>query len=454
MARTEILQIHAREVFDSRGRPTVEAIVTCEGGRPCRAIAPAGASTGRAEAHELRDGGKRLGGWGVKRAVQSVVGEIAAALINRDAADQAAIDDALIALDASANKERLGANALLAVSLASAFAAADALGQSTVEHLHYLWRQVRHPVHDAAALDTVGHGPSLPLPMVNMISGGKHAGGQLDFQDYLLIPVGATSYSRALEWIVEAYQQLGRQLREMGHEGVLVGDEGGYGPKLRSNVEALDVLMQVIDRTGLRPGEDLAIALDVAASHFFDSGTYRLSATGHRELTGAELADQLVDLVRQYPILSIEDGLAEDDWDGWTELTRQLEDRVQLIGDDLFATNSQRLRHGIERGVANAVLIKLNQIGTLSETLQTLRLAVDHGYRPIISARSGETEDVTIADLVIATGAGQIKIGSVARSERLAKYNQLLRWEEESAGRWPYVGKGPVAAWLPQDVQG
>lgn len=448
MARAEILQIHAREVFDSRGRPTVEAVVTCEGGRPCRAVAPSGASTGRAEAHELRDGGDRLGGWGVKRAVENIVGEIAAALTSRDAADQASIDAALIALDASVNKERLGANALLAVSLASAYAAADALGQSAVEHLHYLWRQVRHPVHEAAALEIVGHGPSLPLPMVNMISGGKHAGGQLDFQDYLLMPVGATSYSEGLEWIVMAYQQLGHYLRKTGHEGVLVGDEGGYGPKLRSNVEALDVLMRVIELTGLRPARDLAIAIDVAASHFFDAGKYRLCAVGNRELTGAELADHLVDLVRQYPIVSIEDGLAEEDWDGWAELTRQLEDRVQLIGDDLFATNPERLRHGIERGVANAVLIKLNQIGTLSETLQTLKLAIDHGYQPIISARSGETEDVTIADLVVATGAGQIKIGSVARSERLAKYNQLLRWEDESAGRWPYVGKGPVAVWL------
>ncbi|MDZ4689257.1 MAG: phosphopyruvate hydratase [Planctomycetaceae bacterium] len=448
MARAEIVQIHAREVFDSRGRPTVEAVVTCEGGRPCRAIAPAGASTGRAEARELRDGGERLGGWGVRRAVENVLREIAPAVIGRDAADQAAIDAKLIALDASANKERLGANALLAVSLASAYAAADALGQSAVEHLHYLWRQVRNPVHESAALDTVGHGPSLPLPMVNMISGGKHAGGQLDFQDYLLMPVGAASYSQALEWIVAAYQQLGRHLTEAGHEGVLVGDEGGYGPKLRSNEEALDVLMRVIERTGLRPGRDLAIALDVAASHFHDAGKYRLSATGGRELTGPELAEHLTGLVRQYPIVSIEDGLAEDDWDGWTELTKQLEDRVQLIGDDLFATNPERLRHGIERGVANAVLIKLNQIGTLSETLQTLKLAVDHGYRPIISARSGETEDVTIADLVVATGAGQIKVGSVARSERLAKYNQLLRWEDECAGRWPYVGKGPVATWL------
>lgn len=448
MARAEILQIHAREVFDSRGRPTVEAVVTCAGGRPCRAIAPSGASTGRAEARELRDGGDRLGGWGVRRAVENVLREIGPAMIGRDAADQMAFDAALCALDASANKERLGANAVLAVSLAAAYAAADALDQSAVEHLHYLWRQTRPVTADVPALSDVGHGPSLPLPMVNMISGGKHAGGQLDFQDYLLMPVGAASYSQALDWIVAAYQELGRVLQEAGHEGVLVGDEGGYGPKLRSNDEALDLLMRVIERTGLRPGQDLAIALDVAASHFHDASKYRLSATGGREMTGSELAEHLAGLVRQYPIVSIEDGLAEDDWDAWAELTQLLEDRVQLIGDDLFATNPERLRHGIERGVANAVLIKLNQIGTLSETLQTLKLAVDHGYRPIISARSGETEDVTIADLVVATGAGQIKVGSVARSERLAKYNQLLRWEDESAGRWPYVGAGPVAGWL------
>lgn len=448
MAATEIVQVHAREVFDSRGRPTVEAVVTCAAGRPGRAIAPSGASTGRAEARELRDGGDRLGGWGVQRAVRNVIQEIAPAVIGRDAADQAGLDAALIALDASANKERLGANAVLAVSLAAAYAAADALEQSPVEHLHYLWRQHRGPVHEAAVLSDVGHGPSLPLPMVNMISGGKHAGGQLDFQDYLLIPVGATSYSQALEWIVAAYQQLGRVLSEAGYEGVLVGDEGGYGPKLRSNREALDILMQVIERTGRQPGRDLAIALDVAASHFHDAGRYRLAATGGRELTGPELAAHLADLARQYPIVSIEDGLAEEDWEGWCELTALLEDRVQLIGDDLFATNPERLKHGIERGVANAVLIKLNQIGTLTETLQTLKLAIDHGYRPIISARSGETEDVIIADLVVATGAGQIKVGSVARSERLAKYNQLLRWEDESAGRWPYVGHGPLRSWL------
>jgi enolase len=457
MTLAKIVQVHAREVFDSRGRPTVEAIVTCEGGRACRAIAPSGASTGRAEAHELRDRGSRLGGWGVQQAVENVHREIAPALLGFDAADQGALDARLISLDASPNKERLGANSLLAVSLAAAYATADALGHSAVEHMHRLWRSVRDPAQDmAAALDAVGHGPSLPLPMVNMISGGKHAGGQLDFQDFLLMPVGATSYSQALEWIVTVYQQLGQVLTAAGHEGVLVGDEGGYGPKLRSNEEALDLILRAIEQTGLQPGRDLAFALDVAASHFHHEGTYRLSATGGRELTGPELAERLADLVRQYPIISLEDGLAEDDWEGWAELTDRLEDRVQLIGDDLFATNPERLRQGIERGIANAVLVKLNQIGTLSETLQTLKLAVDHGYRPIISARSGETEDVTIADLVVATGAGQIKVGSVARSERLAKYNQLLRWEDESAGRWPYVGSGPVAAWLrtSKDAQG
>lgn len=453
MALAEIIQIHAREVFDSRGRPTVEAVVQCAGGRACRAIAPSGASTGRAEAHELRDRGERLGGWGVRQAVENVRREIAPALIGIDAADQAALDARLIALDASANKERLGANAILAVSLAAAYAAAEALGQSAVEHFHRLWWQMRGATPDAtAALETVGHGPSLPLPMVNMISGGKHAGGQLDFQDFLLMPVGASSFSQALEWIVTVYQQLGRVLTGAGQEGVLVGDEGGYGPKLRSNEEALNLILRAIEQAGLQPGRDLAFALDIAASHFHDAGTYRLSATGGRVLSGPELAERLAELVRQYPIVSLEDALAEEDWEGWAALTDRLEDRVQLIGDDLFATNPERLRQGIERGVANAVLIKLNQIGTLSETLQTMKLAVDHGYRPIISARSGETEDVTIADLVVATGAGQIKVGSVARSERLAKYNQLLRWEDESAGRWPYVGKGPVAAWLRSEV--
>jgi enolase len=445
----EIVSVHAREVFDSRGRPTVEAVVTCRGSRPCRAIAPAGASTGRAEARELRDGGERLGGWGVRQAVANVREIIAPALIGRDAADQAGIDRRMIELDGTENKERLGANAILAVSLANAAAAADAAQRTAVEHLHQLW-QGRRPKRTEIATGTaeVGKLPSLPLPMVNMISGGLHAGGQLEFQDFLIIPVGAQTYSQALEWIVTVYQHLGRVLRLRGYEGVLVGDEGGYGPKLQNNQEAIELLLEAITNAGLQPGRDVSLALDVAATHFFREGNYSLFASGMGELSSAELVELLADWVRQYPIVSIEDPLAEDDWDGWRLVTQELGDRVQLIGDDLFATNPARLERGIRTQTANAVLIKLNQIGTLTETLETMRLAVENGYRPIVSARSGETEDVTIADLAVATGAGQIKIGSVARSERLAKYNQLLRREDEAAGRWPFAGRAPLARWL------
>ncbi len=426
-----IVNVIAREVLDSRGRPTVEAIVTCEGGRPCRAIAPAGASTGAAEACELRDGGERLGGWGVRRAVENVRSEIARAVVGLEATAQNAVDRCLIELDGSSNKSRLGANGILAVSLATAYAAADALGLSPVSHFQQLWQTQWTNTGATLPATGVGSMPSLPLPMVNMISGGKHAGGQLDFQDYLLIPVGASSYSQALEWIVTVYQTLGRVLRQAGYEGTLVGDEGGYGPRLSSNREALDLIMTAIEQAGYRPGSDLAFALDVASTHFYHEGAYRLTATGGRRLSAGEMIASLKEWVDNYPIISIEDGLAEEDWAGWQQLTTELGDRVQLIGDDLFATNSERLQRGISSGAGNSVLIKLNQIGTLTETLQTMRLAIEQGYTPVVSARSGETEDVTIADLAVATGAGQIKIGSVARSERLCKYNQLLRWEDE-----------------------
>lgn len=437
MLPTEIHRITAREVYDSRGRPTVEAEVTCHGGRPCRAIAPSGASTGSAEAWELRDGGPRLSGMGVRRAVQHLRTEIASALSGDDAADQTAIDERLIALDGTPNKSRLGANTVLAASLACAAAAADALGRSAVEHFYQLWTD--HHGSDNAF-------PTLPLPMVNMISGGKHAGGQLDFQDFLLIPVGATTIVEGLEWIVTVYQRLGRVLTAAGYEGVLVGDEGGYGPRLKSNEEALDLLMQAITEAGYHPGEHLAIALDVAATHFYRNGHYHLAATGGEQLSAADLTERLLGWTDRYPIVSIEDPLAEDDWDGWQSLTQRFAGRVQLIGDDLFATNPQRVQRGIDQGVANAVLIKLNQIGTLTETLRTLKLAQQHGYRGIISARSGESEDVTIANLAVATGAGQIKIGSVARSERLAKYNQLLRLEDLGLWRlWPYASRHALA---------
>ncbi len=443
-----IIEVHAREVFDSRGRPTVEAEVRCEGGRLSRSIAPSGASTGAAEAWELRDGGARLAGLGVRQAVAHVRETLGPALVGQDAADQPAIDRLLCELDGTPNKSRLGANAILACSLATAYACADALKRTPVEHLAVIWKG--HSSQPIVATDRhiagLGAGPMLPLPMVNMISGGLHAGRNLDFQDFLIIPVGAARFAEALDWIVETYVQLGKLLTERGFEGVLVGDEGGYGPRVSSPEAAMELILQAVERAGLKPGRDVGLAIDVASSHFYQDGVYRLvtSTGGKANLSSDEMIDALVKLVSSYPIISLEDGLAEDDWPGWESLTRELGDKVQLIGDDLFATHAERLRQGIVRGVGNSVLIKLNQVGTLTETLQTMRLALDHGYRPVISARSGETEDVTIADLAVATGAGQIKIGSVARSERLAKYNQLLRLEETLGSSARFAGRTPL----------
>lgn len=441
MIDTTIERIHAREVFDSRGRPTVEVEVTCAGSRPGRAIVPSGASTGRFEALELRDGdAARLSGLGVRTAVENVRTEIASALVGRDADDQTGLDAALIELDGTENKSRLGANAILGTSLAAAYAAAEAKSVTPVEQFREVWSRVASRSETervSSRTARLGHEPSLPLSMVNMISGGLHAGGNLDFQDYLILPVGATSYPQAFDWIVEVYNRVSQLLKGAGHEGTLVGDEGGYGPKLSSNEEALSFVVRAIEAAGLQPGDDVCIGLDVASSHFHADGTYRLAATGDERLTSVQVVDLLEDWVNRYPIISIEDGLAEDDWVGWQVLTERLGHRVQLIGDDLFVTNPARLRQGIEVGAANSVLIKLNQIGSLSETLTTLRLALDNGYWPVVSARSGETEDTTIADLVVATGAGQLKVGSVARSERLAKYNQLLRLAE---GDYSYCG--------------
>jgi enolase len=445
-----ISSVHAREVFDSRGRPTVEAEIRCEGGRAVRAIVPSGASTGTAEACERRDGGSRLFGLGVRTAVEQVNATLSPALVGHDAADQPALDRWMCELDGTPNKARLGANALLACSLAAAAACADALGRTPVEHLQWLW-QTFWPSTATSSLPGLGDGPLMPMPMVNMISGGLHAGENLDFQDFLIIPIGATRYAEALDWIVETYLRLGRLLTSRGVEGRLVGDEGGYGPQLASADDACALILEAVEQAGLRPGRDVGLAIDVASSHFFHEGAYRLSKGERAALSSDEMIDLLVRLVDSYPILSLEDGLAEDDWTGWESLTRRLGGRVQLIGDDLFATNPERLRQGIVRSAANSVLIKLNQIGTLSETMQTMRLALDHGFRPVVSARSGETEDVTIADLAVATGAGQIKIGSVARSERLAKYNQLLRLEESLAapfaGRMPFAAFGSSASW-------
>jgi len=436
MSVTTIETVHAREVFDSRGRPTVEVEIACAGSRAGRAIVPSGASTGQFEALELRDGDtQRLDGLGVHRAVENVNTLIARALTGMDACDQDRIDQRLLELDGTPTKSRLGANAVLGASLATAYAAAEARRIAVVDQFHDVWQ--RHPSmlkdEPPAAARMLGHAMLLPLPMVNMISGGLHAGGNLDLQDFLILPVGAPDYRTAFDWIVQVYRRLGTLLSQAGHEGVLVGDEGGYGPKLNANEQALEFVVRAIEAAGLQPGHDVAIGLDVASTHFFEAGRYRLR-TGAEEarLSADEMIAVLADWVARYPIISIEDGLAEDDWSGWRLLTERLSARVQLIGDDLFVTSRDRLRQGIDQRVANSVLIKLNQIGTLTETLQTLRLALDHGYRPVISARSGETEDATIADLVVATGAGQLKVGSVARSERLAKYNQLLRLAERS----------------------
>ncbi len=423
-------RIHAREVLDSRGNPTVEVEVFCQGGARGRAIVPSGASTGRHEAVELRDTDlPRFSGKGVRRAVANVKEIIAPRLLGKEVNDQAGLDRFLCELDGTPNKSRLGANAILGASLACAHAAAAARGLP-------LWRH----------LDT-GGSARLPFPMVNLISGGLHAGGNLDLQDFLLLPIGARSFSEALEMTVSVYRALGATLAGHGFEGHLVGDEGGFGPRLKSNEQAMDMVLEAVHKAGLTPGREAALALDVASSHFFTDGEYDLSICGD---TGPLSSDEMIDLlcrwVDRYPILSIEDGMAEDDWDGWKKLTAVLGKRIQLIGDDLFATNPERLKKGIESGVANSVLIKPNQIGTLTETLQVIELARSAGYRPVISARSGETEDSTIADLAVATGAGQIKIGSVARGERLAKYNQLLRIEEELGDRAIFAGWQKIGA--------
>ena len=424
MAAPAVRHVHAREVLDSRGNPTVEVEVSCEGGAFGRAIVPAGASTGSHEAKELRDGDPaRYGGKGVRRAIANVLQHIAPRLAGLPVTDQELIDRTLIELDGTPDKSRLGANAILGVSLACAHAAAASRNQP-------LWRY----------LDTGS--ASLPLPMVNMISGGLHAGGNLDFQDFLLLPIGAGSFSEALEMTVAVYRSLAVVLATHGLEGVLVGDEGGFGPKLPSNEQAVEMVLEAIDQAGLRPGHDAALAVDVASTHFYRDGFYHMADTGGGSLPADLMVELLARWTADYPILSLEDGMAEDDWEGWRRLTEELGGKVQLIGDDLFATSAGRLRRGLAEGAANSILVKVNQVGTLTETLEVLRLAREAGYRPVISARSGETEDVTIADLAVATGAGQIKIGSVARGERLAKYNQLLRIEEE-------IGPAAFSRWQP-----
>jgi enolase len=371
-----------------------------------------------------------------------VVREIAPAVQGIELDDQAGLDARLIALDGTPNKSRLGANALLGVSLALAHAAAAERGEPLFVHLNRLWHDQVDPAGKALARLE----PTMPLPMVNMISGGLHAGGNLDIQDVLIVPVSAQSYSEALEMIVAIYRAVGAVLKERGFESSLVGDEGGYGPRLRSNEQAFEIVVDAMIACGFEPRRDMAIAVDVASTHFFDPAreVYVLRANGDQALDSQGMIDLMAAWIEHYPIVSIEDGLAEDDWEGWAALTKRFGDSVQLVGDDLFATQVARLRLGIERQAGNAVLIKLNQVGTLTETLGALRLAHEHGFRAVVSARSGETEDTTIADLAVATAAGQIKIGSVARSERLAKYNRLLRIEEELGSQAHFAGPTPA----------
>ena len=419
MQDTAIEFIKAREILDSRGRPTIEAEVYLANGVVGLAQVPSGASTGSFEAHELRDDDKkRYGGKGVLKAVANVEHKIAPALVDMDAIDQALVDKTMIDLDGSPNKSNLGANAILGVSLATAKAAAETLGLPLYRYL-------------GGTLANV-----LPVPLMNVINGGSHADNNVDIQEFMIVPVGAPSFKEALRWGAEVFASLAKVLKD---KNLLtgVGDEGGFAPNLGSNQEALDLLMMAIEKAGYKPGEQIALALDVAASEFYKDGQYTYDGVAH---SPAELIDYLDGLVGQYPIVSIEDGLHEDDWDSWVALTQKMGSKVQLVGDDLFVTNRTRLQKGIDLKASNSILIKLNQIGSLTETLDTIDLAKRNSYRSVISHRSGETEDTTIADLAVATRAGQIKTGSLCRSERVAKYNRLLRIEEQLGDQAIYAG--------------
>jgi enolase len=422
---SKIAHVHGRQIFDSRGNPTVEVDVRLESGAFGRAAVPSGASTGEHEAVELRDGGEAYGGKGVSNAVGHVNGEIAAAVIGSDAADQAGLDHALIALDGTDTKARLGANAILGVSLAVARAQADELDQP-------LWRYLGE---ESAAL--------LPTPMLNVLNGGAHADNPVDFQEFMIVPVGAANFAQAMRMATETYHRLKSTLNARGL-ATGVGDEGGFAPALESNEAPLELLVTSIEAAGYAPGEQIAIAMDPAASEFFSDGAYNLKGEG-RTLSSAEMVDYYEQLIGRYPIISIEDGMAENDWDGWAALTERVGKRIQLVGDDVFVTNPAILRRGIDAGIANSILIKLNQIGTLTETLDTIALAHEAGYTAVVSHRSGETEDALIADFVVATAAGQIKTGAPARSERVAKYNQLLRIEEELGDRARFAGRAAFA---------
>jgi len=418
---SQIQRVHARQILDSRGNPTVEVEVALRSGAHGHAAVPSGASTGEFEATELRDDGDAWGGKGVTRAVAGVNGEIADAVAGLDASDQKGLDDALIALDGTANKSRLGANAILGVSLAAAHAQAAEEGLA-------LWRYLGG---EAARV--------MPVPMMNVLNGGAHADNRVDFQEFMIVPCGAPSFSECLRMGVEVFHALKRTLHDRGL-ATAVGDEGGFAPDLGSNEQALQMLVEGIEAAGYRAGEDVAIALDPATSELYRDGGYVLEHEG-RTLGADELAAYWADLSARYPIVSIEDGMDEQDWDGWKALTERIGERVQLVGDDLFVTNTQRLARGIELGVANSILIKVNQIGTLSETLAAIAMAREAGYSSVMSHRSGETEDVTIADLAVATGCGQIKTGAPSRSDRVAKYNQLLRIEEQLGADAEFPGR-------------
>ena len=427
---TAIVDVHARQILDSRGNPTVEVDVTLEDGSMGRAAVPSGASTGAHEAVELRDGDKsRWGGKGVSKAVQGVNGEIAEAVVGLEAEDQAALDAELIALDGTENKGRLGANAILGVSLATAKAAADALGLPLYRYVGGLEANL------------------LPTPMMNILNGGVHADNGIDFQEFMVMPVGAPTFAEALRCGAEIFHALKSALHQAGLS-TSVGDEGGFAPNVSNAREGLDYIEKAVSAAGYKLGDDVLLALDCAASEYFKDGAYRMTGEG-KTLSSAENADFLADLVSNYPIASVEDGMAEDDWNGWQLLTDKLGSRVQLVGDDLFVTNVKRLAKGIDQGIANSILIKVNQIGSLTETIEAVRMAQTNSYTAIMSHRSGETEDTTIADLAVALTCGQIKTGSLARSDRTAKYNQLLRIEEELGETARYAGRSALKTYRP-----
>jgi enolase len=428
---TAIVDVHARQILDSRGNPTVEVDVTLEDGSMGRAAVPSGASTGAHEAVELRDGDKsRWGGKGVTKAVEAVNGEIAEEVVGLEAEDQVLLDQAMIALDGTENKGRLGANAILGVSLAAAKAAAETVGLP-------LYRYV-------GGVDA----KLLPVPMMNILNGGAHADNGIDFQEFMIVPAGAPDFAEALRCGAEIFHALKAGLHQAGLS-TAVGDEGGFAPAINSSREALDYIEKAVSAAGYKLGDDVLLALDCAASEYFKDGAYRMTGEG-KTLSSAENADFLADLAANYPIASIEDGMAEDDWEGWKALTDKLGSQIQLVGDDLFVTNVNRLQKGIDDGIANSILIKVNQIGSLTETIDTVKLAQSSAYTTVMSHRSGETEDSTIADLAVALGCGQIKTGSLSRSDRIAKYNQLLRIEEELGETARFAGRGAIRAYRPK----